>query len=279
MKHTALLLMFLLSISLSYACTIESITTPENNFFVNENITINVTLSGNCDNYSLNVYSVDLMTLKEETIYDGKINSSEMNFTIKINEPTVKKIYANTYTNNVTKNLNKNKTDQKYTPIITTIDPTKVYTLFESSRGVFDPETYEYGTIDVNLRFYNQSGGYRNYSTGFYFLNNDFNITFLPGDFNSCTKLIDYPYSCEYPVYNFPPGSVRYARVRLTNFKYNDMIFTFGQDGPALYDLNKPIFSKPFITVKDWNVSNDIFNIDYNIYNFSDINYCSLIIN
>jgi hypothetical protein len=107
MKYIILLLTVLLTISLSYACTVELITTTNENYSVNENILINVTTSNNCENYSLNVYSVDLMNLEEETIYDGKITNNEMEFTTKITEPTVKKIYATTYTNNVTKKLNK----------------------------------------------------------------------------------------------------------------------------------------------------------------------------
>jgi len=279
MKYIILLLTVLLTISLSYACTVELITTTNENYSVNENILINVTTSNNCENYSLNVYSVDLMNLEEETIYDGKITNNEMEFTTKITEPTVKKIYATTYTNNVTKKLNKTKDTIKYTPIVTTIEFGKMYTIFQSLRGVTDPETYEYGPMDINLRVYNQSGGTRTTTFGFYFLNNDFNITFLTPDYNNCTKLPGYPYSCEFPEKTLLPGQNIYPKVRLTNFKYNDIIFTFGQDGPILYDLNKPIFSKPFITVKDWNVTNNVFGVDYNLYNHEDINFCSLIVN
>jgi len=280
MKSPWIILAILLLTTYSYACTIETITTNniDGYYSTEEEIIINLTISGDCSNTNLNVYSKDLYTMENKKIYNGPITKQQMQFTTNTNQQTIQKIYATIQPTKTTKATN-NQTIT--TPVITSIQRGRIYTLLTDFYGVYDPYTYEYDdTININLVVYSQSGKIRTSTYGFYFLNNDFNIVeYLTPEFGTCSKLENYPYSCEFPEVTLYPGSAISPKFKITKLTYNDMIFTFGEDGPVLYDVNKPIFSKPFITIKNINTQNNLLNIDYNIYNYDDINYCSLIIN
>ena len=144
MKSPWILLAVLLMITFSYACSVDSISTNNNGYYpAGEEATIIVNTSGDCSNSNINIFTRDLFTMKEETIYNGTITSNEMKFITKTNEATIQKIYANTYpktTKRISNEIIKNET--KSTPIITTIGATRVNNYFDNSR--LSPETYSY---------------------------------------------------------------------------------------------------------------------------------------
>ncbi len=280
MKKYFVFVFLSLMLTTVFSCSINEITTDNLYYEINSTSEIIVSTTKECENYNINVFARDLMTLQDQEIYDGKINSSEMQFTITTTQPTVKKIYASVYqTKN--KTLKEKSENTSSTPIITTIGVTRVNTYLREEIGTYNPYTYEYGeTIDLNLYIRNNSNSGRNSDFGFYFLNNDFNVISITGDFDSCEKFITYPYGCKFNA-DFEPNQYYTMIVRISKLKYNDTIFTFGTDGLwEKHDVNKPIFAKPFITIT--NITKDLQNeqliLDYNIYNYDDINYCKLII-
>ncbi len=312
MKKTLIIVLLIMLSTIVFSCSVSSIqlNTPETEFLINKPITFTVNTTGTCKTTDLlNVYVTDLITLKKETIYSGKVKSNKMKFKYTPKTEGIKKIYAQTTTQIKTTNP-KTKKITTSTKTLSTISIPITIRVVKSGRvyttlndyGIYQPEDKEYGLIDINLLAYNHTSSTtpRTSNFGFFFLNNDFNIisqtiTYIPKlgspyEIEGCTKEVSsnyYKYLCKWNKTFQKDDTVRII-MKLSKFKYNDLMYTFGTDynfnitltEDINYDQKKDINSIPFATITNTttDLENKTLTIDYNIYNYSDVNYCALMI-